>query len=148
MSLTLALSLPSGCCVGPLHSSRVVGKLTNVNSISALCRRICISCSTTLARKYFWGHVDGFSIAFADLIGGDGPQFRKDCQEAGLKLYVWTVNDRDEMIEASSKLRWQLVVDQSRYAKRLSEWQVEAILTDRCTDYLELRNSMQSKLEL
>jgi len=88
------------------------------------CYRLCISCGTDLARKHFWGQVDGFSISFASLAAGDGPAFRRDCQQAGYALYVWTVNDRDEMIEAS-------------------KWQVEAILTDKCSDYLHLRSKMQ-----
>lgn len=82
-----------------------------------------------MARKYFWGHVDGFSISFADLMGGDGPAFRQDCEAAGYPLYVWTVNDRDEMIQAT-------------------QWKCAAILTDNTSLYRKLQEEMANDFDL
>jgi len=89
------------------------------------CTRIHIGFSTSLARKFFWKECEGFSINFASLVGSDGEAFRRECKAAGKKLYVWTVNARTEMIEAT-------------------KWGVQAVLTDRTADYLALRASMKA----
>ncbi|KAH8922281.1 PLC-like phosphodiesterase [Atractiella rhizophila] len=89
-------------------------------------RRIHIGVSPALARKYFWKDCEGFSINFAALVAGDGEKFRKECRENGKDVYVWTVNKRNEMIEAT-------------------KWGVKAILTDRTADLLKLRKEMTSE---
>lgn len=63
------------------------------------CRRSYIGEDTTVARKYFWDNVDVFSMGFASLATADGEAFRKECQAAGKKLMVWTVNDPECMME-------------------------------------------------
>ena len=84
-----------------------------------------IGMSVALARTYFFEHCTGFSMAFASLVGRDGELFRKECKTAGKRLYVWTVNKRPEMIEAT-------------------KWGVDAILTDRTNDLVKLRKEMKS----
>ena len=56
-----------------------------------------IGMSVALARNYFFQHCEGFSMAFASLVGRDGELFRKQCKDAGKKLFVWTVNKRPEV---------------------------------------------------
>jgi hypothetical protein len=63
-------------------------------------------------------------MKFSCLVGWEGLSFREDCQKAGKSLLVWTVNDRQEMIEAC-------------------KWGVDAILTDKTADYLALRQQMK-----
>lgn len=89
------------------------------------CPRIHIGFSTALARKYFWDECAGFSINFVVLVGADGEAFRRDCKAAGKILYVWTVNGRKEMITVTN-------------------WDVDAVLTDKTADYLALRESMKA----
>ena len=43
----------------------------------------------------------GFSINFATLNGAGGEAFREECRANGKELFVWTVNARNEMIEAT-----------------------------------------------
>jgi len=88
------------------------------------CPRIHIGFSPVLARKFFWESCSGFSINYASLAAADGELFRKECKAAGKSVYVWTVNARSEMIEAT-------------------KWGVQAILTDRTADFLSLRSAMQ-----
>ncbi|GAA5863915.1 hypothetical protein JCM8547_005279 [Rhodosporidiobolus lusitaniae] len=79
-----------------------------------------IGMSPSLARKYFWDACDSFSMNFGCLVGVDGEKFREECKKAGKDLYVWTVNDRREMIEAT-------------------KWGARAILTDKTQALLDLR---------
>jgi len=92
------------------------------------CKRIHIGFSISLAKKFFWRDCSGFSINFATLATAEGKAFREDCRVAGKDVFVWTVNARNEMIEAT-------------------KWQVKAILTDRTADYLALRTSMKDDWE-
>ncbi|OAV94841.1 hypothetical protein PTTG_00758 [Puccinia triticina 1-1 BBBD Race 1] len=86
-------------------------------------RKAYIGSSPSIARKYFWDACSTFSMKFSCLVGWEGLSFREDCQKAGKSLLVWTVNDRQEMIEAC-------------------KWGVDAILTDKTADYLALRQQM------
>lgn len=88
------------------------------------CRRSYIGGDPSIARKYFWKDVDAFSMSFGSLTTGDGEKFRKECQTAGKKLMVWTVNDPACMMEAV-------------------RWNVDAILTDVTKTWLDLRSALQ-----
>ncbi len=55
----------------------------------------------------------------------DGQQFIADAQKAGKDIYVWTVNRKDEMIEAT-------------------RWGVKAVLTDKTALFQDLRKNMTS----
>lgn len=90
------------------------------------CRRAMITVSTALARKYFWDHVDAFSVAFGALATADGAKFRAECKAAGKQLMVWTVNEPEQMMEAV-------------------RWGVDAILTDVTKTWLDLRASLACK---
>ncbi|POW18538.1 hypothetical protein PSHT_05653 [Puccinia striiformis] len=96
------------------HSARLLPAL----------KKAYIGNSPSMARKYFWDACQGFSMKFSCLVGWEGLSFREDCQKAGKSLLVWTVNDRQEMIEAC-------------------KWGVDAILTDKTADYLALRQQMK-----
>ncbi|SCZ91876.1 BZ3500_MvSof-1268-A1-R1_Chr5-3g08192 [Microbotryum saponariae] len=87
-------------------------------------KRAHIGLSPGLARKYFWEACSSFSMNFSCLVGGDGEAFRRECKAAGKDLYVWTVNERREMIEAT-------------------KWGVKAILTDRTAEFLKLREQIE-----
>lgn len=87
-------------------------------------QRAYIGSSPSVARKYFWDSCQGFSMKFSCLVGSEGSSFRQDCKRAAKKLYVWTVNDRQEMIEAC-------------------KWGVDVILTDKTSNFLSLRRQMQ-----
>lgn len=87
-------------------------------------KRAYIGNSPSMARKYFWDSCHGFSMKFSCLVGWEGLAFRQDCKQAGKSLLVWTVNDRQEMIEAC-------------------KWGVNAILTDKTAAYLDLRRQME-----
>lgn len=52
--------------------------------------------------------------------------FRKLCEEEGKELYVWTVNDRRQMIQAI-------------------KWGAAVVLTDRTADYLNVRGEASSE---
>ncbi|GAA6039630.1 hypothetical protein JCM8097_002226 [Rhodosporidiobolus ruineniae] len=84
-----------------------------------------IGMSPALARKYFWDACDSFSMNFSCLVGADGEKFRDECKKANKDLYVWTVNERREMIEAT-------------------KWGAKAILTDRTKALLDLRAEMET----
>lgn len=86
-------------------------------------KRIHIGASPRAARKYFWKDCTGFSMYFACLVGADGQQFIADAQKAGKDIYVWTVNRKDEMIEAT-------------------RWGVKAVLTDKTALFQDLRKDM------
>ncbi|POW16412.1 hypothetical protein PSHT_06722 [Puccinia striiformis] len=88
-------------------------------------KRIHIGVSPSMARNYFWEACEGFSMKFSCLVGWEGLLFRKDCQKAGKSIMVWTVNDRQEMIEAC-------------------KWGVDAILTDQTKYFLALRQQMKA----
>ena len=96
------------------HSARLLPAL----------KKAYIGNSPSMAKKYFWDACQGFSMKFSCLVGWEGLSFREDCQKAGKSLLVWTVNDRQEMIEAC-------------------KWGVDAILTDKTADYLALRQQMK-----
>ncbi|KDN35689.1 hypothetical protein RSAG8_11368, partial [Rhizoctonia solani AG-8 WAC10335] len=91
-------------------------------------RRAHIGMNPRIARQYFWDSCESFSIDFGSLSSGDGERFRKECKAAGKKLLVWTVNKREEMIEAT-------------------RWGVDVILTDVTSVWLELRQQLQADFE-
>ncbi|PWN90285.1 PLC-like phosphodiesterase [Acaromyces ingoldii] len=88
-------------------------------------RRVHIGGSPMAARTYFWNHCDGFSMWFPSLVGADGQAFLQEAREAKKDVFVWTVNRRDEMIEAT-------------------RWGVKAILTDKTDMFQEVRKDMAS----
>jgi len=89
------------------------------------CRRSYIGNSPYIARRYFWNHVDAFSMAFPALTTVDGQKFRTECKAAGKQLLVWTVNEPDHMMEAV-------------------RWGVDAILTDVTKTWLDMRTALYS----
>lgn len=88
-------------------------------------RRAHIGRSPATAKKYFWHHVEAFSMEFGALCSTEGQKFIAKCAGAGKKVLVWTVNKREEMMEAV-------------------RWNVHAILTDVTVVWIELRNKLQS----
>ncbi|KAK4699051.1 phosphatidylglycerol phospholipase C, partial [Phenoliferia sp. Uapishka_3] len=98
--------------------------LDPAKAILPYARRIHIGVDTNFVRKYFWDDCDGFSMRFGCLVGKDGQAFRAECKAAGKDVYVWTVNNRKEMIEAT-------------------KWGARGILTDRTAEYLSLREEMK-----
>ncbi|EIW76202.1 PLC-like phosphodiesterase [Coniophora puteana RWD-64-598 SS2] len=88
------------------------------------CRRSHIGASTDAARKYFWDHVEVFSMSFASLTTSDGQKFRAECKAAGKKIMVWTVNEPEHMME-------------------VVRWGADVVLTDHTKRWLELRSSLQ-----
>ncbi|KAI0080853.1 PLC-like phosphodiesterase [Panus rudis PR-1116 ss-1] len=99
--------------------------LQPAKDILPYCRRSCISRDIDLARKFFWDDVDVFSIHMGYLLTGAGERFRKDCQEHGKELMVWTVNDLDWMVECVT-------------------WNVNVILTDVPRVWYKLRSELQA----
>jgi glycerophosphoryl diester phosphodiesterase len=93
-----------------------------------LLRRYHIGISPRLARQYFWEACEGFSIAFAMLIGPEGQQFIRDVREAGKEVCVWTVNDPSEMRAAMA-------------------WGVKAVLTDKVGAFVKLRDEVSLNVE-
>lgn len=91
-------------------------------------RRSWIGLSTTVARTYFWDHVEVISISFAMLTTADGARFREECKAAGKKIMVWTVNDPEQMVEAA-------------------RWGVDVILTDVTKVWLDLRAALQADFD-
>lgn len=85
----------------------------------------------------------GFSINFATLAGTGGEAFREECRASGKELFVWTVNARNEMIEATKVRASIALLDVSSRRRLPAQWGVKAILTDKTADYLELRASMK-----
>ncbi|KAJ3837832.1 PLC-like phosphodiesterase [Lentinula raphanica] len=90
--------------------------------------RSFIGISPSLARTYFWNHCDCFSMSFAVLATSDGEKFRKECQDAGKKLMVWTVNKPEHMMEAV-------------------RWGVDCILTDVTRTWLDMRSALYADYE-
>ena len=88
-----------------------------------LLKRFHIGFSTSIVRKFFWDHCDGFSISFPLLMGPDGQEFLKECRAAGKDICVWTVNHEDEMRVALS-------------------WGVKAILTDKVALLSSIKNEV------
>jgi len=62
---------------------------------------------------------------FPSLVGTEGQSFIQQAREEGKDVFVWTVNRRDEMIEAT-------------------RWGVKAILTDKTDLFQDVRKNMQS----
>ncbi|KAK0541559.1 hypothetical protein OC835_000027 [Tilletia horrida] len=85
--------------------------------------RAHIGYSPWVARNFFWKDCQGFSMQFAALVTADGQAFIKEANRAGKSVYVWTVNRKDEMIEAT-------------------RWGVKAILTDDTAMLHHLRKEM------
>lgn len=67
-------------------------------------QRFCISMSLAQVRAYFWACA-GFSVYYPLLLGSEGERFRLECAAAGKRLCVWTVNERDEMLQC---IRWRV----------------------------------------
>lgn len=87
-------------------------------------RRSYIGASVSLAREYFWDTCQAFSITFSALATTEGARFRsvaglsqslklagspvphlsdrKDAQDAGKDILVWTVNKPEQMMEVST----------------------------------------------
>jgi len=94
--------------------------------------RYHIGISVAIARKYFWSDCVGFSIGFPLLMPAEGQAFLRECKEAGKAVAVWTVNDREEMIVSAG-------------------WGVDAVLTDKVSDFVSVRQELEenpSKLQL
>ncbi|GAA96211.1 uncharacterized protein L969DRAFT_91664 [Mixia osmundae IAM 14324] len=106
--------------LGLWHNKFVEPALTILPSL----RLAHIGVSTALARKYFWA-CSAFSLNFSALVTKDGEDFRRECKNANKEVYCWTINKRNEMIEAT-------------------KWGVDAILTDRTAEYLKLRDQMRT----
>lgn len=67
------------------------------------CTRSYIGGSPYIARKYFWEHCGAFSMWFAGLATVDGQRFIRECKAGNKHLMVWTVNERAQMMEVSSR---------------------------------------------
>ena len=91
-------------------------------------RRAHIGASPTRAEKFFWNDCDAFSMYFASLVGFEGQHLLQRAREEGKDVMVWTVNRRDEMIQAAA-------------------WGVKAILTDRTAQLQELRRELTADFE-
>lgn len=89
-----------------------------------LLKRAHIGVSPSHAKKYFWSGCTAFSMQFSSLVGREGESFRQACKRDGKELLVWTVNKRNEMIEAT-------------------KWGAKAVLTDKTADFLSLRQQMR-----
>ncbi|KAJ7046853.1 PLC-like phosphodiesterase [Mycena alexandri] len=92
------------------------------------CRRSCISFSLWLARKYLWDDFDCLSIWMNALMTREGERFRADVKKAGKKLMVFTVNEPN-------------------YLAEVVRWNVDAIITDKPNQWLELRSTLQKNYE-
>ncbi|WFD22369.1 hypothetical protein MEQU1_001039 [Malassezia equina] len=89
-------------------------------------RRAHIGASPADALKYFWNDCDAFSIRFPSLVGAEGQAFLRKARENNKDVMCWTVNRKDEMVEAT------------RYG-------VKAILTDYTADLHKLRDDMKGR---
>ncbi|KAI0036709.1 PLC-like phosphodiesterase [Vararia minispora EC-137] len=92
------------------------------------CRRSHIGARPAIARKYFWDHVDAFSMWFPAMTTTDGQRFLADCKAANKDVMVWTVNEKEQMMEAA----------------RMG---VAAILTDVPKVWLALRKELETDYE-
>lgn len=86
--------------------------------------RAHIGASPADAIKYFWQDCSAFSLRFTSLINFEGQAFLKKAREDKKDVMVWTVNRKDEMIEAA-------------------KWGVKAILTDHTDVLHQLRADLQ-----
>lgn len=86
-------------------------------------RRSHIGCSPAFAKQWFWESCEAFSMSFCSLVTTEGESFRRDCQREGKSIMVWTVNVKEEMMQAVN-------------------WGVEAILTDYTKTWLDLRSRL------
>ncbi|PWN41500.1 PLC-like phosphodiesterase [Ceraceosorus guamensis] len=111
--------------LGLWHPGFIAPALEHVPSL----RRIHIGGSPTVARTYFWKHCDGFSMWFASLVGAEGQAFLAQAKKENKDVFVWTVNRKDEMIEAT-------------------RWGVKAILTDKTDLFQTVRVEMQRDFAL
>ncbi|KAN0066156.1 hypothetical protein ACQY0O_000250 [Thecaphora frezii] len=105
--------------LGLWHPKFLRSALANVPSM----KRIHIGASPAAARRYFWKDCSGFSMYFASLVGSEGQAFIAEAKAANKDIYVWTVNRKDEMIEAT-------------------RWGVKAVLTDETALFQDLRKNM------
>jgi len=105
--------------LGLWHPSFLKAAMENVPYL----KRSHIGQSPYIAREFFWDGVDAFSMNFGSLCTQEGERFRKECQAAGKKLMVWTVNSPDQMMEAV-------------------RWQADAIITDVTKVWLDLRKAL------
>lgn len=91
-------------------------------------RRAHIGTSPADAVKYFWRDCDVISLCFPALVTDEGQQFLQRAAQDKKDVMTWTVNRRDEMIEAT-------------------RWGVKAILTDRTAELQSLRKEMAKDFE-
>ncbi|KAG9015562.1 hypothetical protein FRB94_000167 [Tulasnella sp. JGI-2019a] len=91
-------------------------------------KRSHIGISPAFARQWFWDSCDAFSMSFFSLVTTEGEIFRRDCDRAGKAIMVWTVNLKEEMMEAV-------------------RWGVLAILTDNTRVWLDLRGKLASDFQ-
>ncbi|KAJ6496743.1 PLC-like phosphodiesterase [Mycena vitilis] len=92
------------------------------------CRRSCISFSLRFAREYLWNDVECVSIWYNALMSREGERFRCDVKEAGKSLMVFTVNEPAHLSE-------------------MVRWQVEAIITDVPSRWLQMRAALEKNYE-
>ncbi|KAJ7109446.1 PLC-like phosphodiesterase [Mycena epipterygia] len=92
------------------------------------CRRSCISFSLWLAKTYLWNDVDCVSIWYKALMSSEGQRFRDDVRKAGKRLMVFTVNEPEHLVE-------------------MVRWDVDAIITDVPSRWLELRSALEKNNE-
>ncbi|TFK28542.1 PLC-like phosphodiesterase [Coprinopsis marcescibilis] len=90
------------------------------------CRRAHIGWSIDVARRYFWDDVDTFSIAMCVLASPEGRRFLEECKKCDKQVAVWTVNTKEEMVEAC-------------------RWGVDVIITDHTKTWLDLRRTLSGK---
>jgi len=86
-------------------------------------KRSHIGLSPYIAREFFWDNVDAFSMNFASMCTLEGDRFRKECQRAGKKILVWTVNAPEHMMECV-------------------RWGVDGIITDVTSVWVSLREAL------
>lgn len=115
-----ATDLSPRLILGLWHPVFLSAALKHVPSL----RRVHIGGSPMLARTYFWKHCDGFSMWFPSLVNAEGQSLLQQARRDGKDVFAWTVNRRDEMIEAT-------------------RWGVKAILTDKTDMFQNVRQEMQ-----
>jgi phosphatidylglycerol phospholipase C len=115
------------CCFLPSPGLWHAKYIEPAQRLLPYCKLAHIGVSPSIAKKHFWSTCSAFSLNYATLRGKEGADFRKACREEGKELYVWTVNDRKQMIQAV-------------------KWGAAVILTDKTADYLNLRGEMSSEL--
>lgn len=120
-----AVDLSPRLILGLWHPVFLSSSLDHVPTL----RRIHIGASPTTARTYFWNDCDGFSMWFPSLVTQEGQNFIQHARKEGKDVFVWTVNRRDEMVEAT-------------------RWGVKAILTDKTDLFQDLRKNMTGEWHL